>query len=232
MRKLTPLLVFILCLGLAFEGSAQMSKKEQKEWKKRIKNLTPQQYKTLLDDNKSLKSQNASLKSELAGIDDTAAEKDEQISNFQSQVDGLKRELENARAAVAKAQKAASEQRSSGPSVGASINDQEGVVFKVQIGAFKNKDLSKFLEAGDNFSGEVDENGLKRYSLGVFRDYWEADTFKKYLRENGRERGMDCFFQGRSKSPHQRSVRKRFKILRIKQHYRKTLAISRGFLFD
>jgi cell division septation protein DedD len=88
--------------------------------------------------------------------------------------------------AAEKAKKAApARPAQSGPSVGSGINDQEGVVFKVQIGAFKNKDLSKYLEASENFSGETDENGLKRYSLGVFRDYWEADTFKKYLREMG-----------------------------------------------
>ena len=36
-----------------------------------------------------------------------------------------------------------------------------------------------------NFSGEIGEDGLKRYSLGYFKDYWEANTFKKYLREMG-----------------------------------------------
>ena len=157
-----------------------MSKKEQKEWKKRIKALSPEQYKTLLDDNKSLKSQNASLKAEVAGVDGRIADKDNQISSLQDQVADLKDQL-----ADALARPEPEPQRTAGPAVGAGINDQEGIVFKVQIGAFKQKDLSKYLDAGDNFSGETDENGLKRYSLGVFREYWDADTFKKYLREMG-----------------------------------------------
>lgn len=179
MRNIASLLALILCFTFAVQSNAQMSKKEKKEWKKRIKNLQPEQYKTLLDDNKSLKSQNASLQAELAGVDDRVSDKDNQISTYQDQVADLKDQLASS---IAK-QKAAP--KTSGPAVGSGINDQEGIVFKVQIGAFKNKDLSKFLEAGDNFSGETDESGLKRYSLGVFRNYWEADTFKKYLREMG-----------------------------------------------
>jgi hypothetical protein len=62
---------------------------------------------------------------------------------------------------------------------------KKGVVFKVQIGTFKNKDLSKYFENNKNFSGEVDEDGAKKYTLGQFSDYWEADNFKKYLREMG-----------------------------------------------
>jgi len=61
----------------------------------------------------------------------------------------------------------------------------KGIVFKVQIGAFKNKDLSKYFENNPNFSGEVKEGDPQRVTIGIFRDYWEADTFKKYLREMG-----------------------------------------------
>jgi hypothetical protein len=66
-----------------------------------------------------------------------------------------------------------------------STDDQRGVVFKVQIGAFKNKDLSKYAQNNPNFSADKNEEGFNQFSLGVFRDYWDADTFKKYLREMG-----------------------------------------------
>ena len=61
----------------------------------------------------------------------------------------------------------------------------DGVVFKVQIGAFRNKDLTKYFENNKNFSGDVDADGTKKYTLGYFGDYWEGDRFKKYLREMG-----------------------------------------------
>ncbi|MBV6648031.1 MAG: Ezrin/radixin/moesin family protein [Cyclobacteriaceae bacterium] len=192
MKRFAALFLIIFCVALTFEATAQMSKKEAKEWKKRIKALKPEQYKTLLDENKSLKGQMSSLKQQVSGVDDRIADKDDQISQLQSQVASLRDQL-----AEEKAKPAAP----AGPAIGGNINDQEGIVFKVQIGAFKNKDLSKYLDAGDNFSGEVDENGLKRYSLGVFRDYWEADTFKKYLREMGVKDAWIVSFKDGSRVP-------------------------------
>ncbi len=179
MKKIIPFVALSLCLAFTFEASAQMSKKELKEWKKRIKKLQPEQYKQLLDENKSLKGQVTSLRTELNNVDDRIAEKDEQILSYQSQVSDLRNELSRAQAA---AQAQAQNVSSSGS--GGNIDESRGVVFKVQIGAFTQKDLSKYLDNARNFSGE-EENGVRKYTLGVFRDYWDADTFKKYLREMG-----------------------------------------------
>lgn len=180
MKKVLSVIAIIALAFCTLDANAQMSKQEQKQWKKRIKALSPEQYKTLLEQNKSLSSQVSSLKSDLDGVDDRIAEKDNQISTYQEQVSDLRSQLSAAK------QAAESNQGNTGSSnSGSNIDENVGVVFKVQIGAFKNKDLTKFLQVGKNFSGEVDENGLKRYSLGIFKDYWEADTFKKYLREMG-----------------------------------------------
>lgn len=191
MKKLSLVLILLFCIGVVNDGVAQMSKKEKKEWKKRIKKLEPEQYKSLLDENKSMKSEVANLRQQVGGVDSRIAEKDDQISQLQGQVDDMRTELSATKDELAKARSAAAQPQQQQQQVvdvsskGSGINDQVGVVFKVQIGAFKNKDLEKYLDAGDNFSGEVDDQGLRRYSLGVFRDYWEADTFKKYLREMG-----------------------------------------------
>lgn len=174
-KSIALILIAFFCVA-TFEATAQMSKKERKEWKKRIKKLEPEQYKQLLDENKSLKGQVTSLKTELSNVDDRLSEKDEQIITYQSQVGDLREEL-------ARLQKAAPSRSVTTQQTGSGINENEGVVFKVQIGAFKKKDLKKY-DNSDNFSAE-EENGLQKYSLGVFRDYWEADTFKKYLREMG-----------------------------------------------
>ena len=61
----------------------------------------------------------------------------------------------------------------------------DGVVYKVQVGAFRNYDITKYFNRHDNFSGTVDEDGTMRYTLGAFSDYWEADKFKSYLRNMG-----------------------------------------------
>jgi len=177
MKHLIAVFSLILALSVAQTATAQMDKKEAKEWKKRIKALSPEQYKALLDENKSLKSQLSTLKKEVASVDDRIQEKDDQISDYQDQVSSLRKDLSDAKKNAVAA-----------PEVEGSSNSgavaQKGVVFKVQIGAFKKKDISKFAENNPSF--EVDsENGTLRYTIGAFVDYWEADTFKKYLREMG-----------------------------------------------
>lgn len=180
MKKITAFFSIVLLLSCAFSATAQMSKDEEKEWKKRIKALEPEQYKTLIEENKSLKSQVTSLKNELAGVDDKLGEKDDQIAQYQLQISDLRDQVAKAKAASTTAQPRTTERATSG----GSIDESVGVIFKVQIGAFTNKDLSKYLNTTENFTGET-EDGLKKYTLGVFKDYWDADTFKKYLREMG-----------------------------------------------
>jgi DNA repair exonuclease SbcCD ATPase subunit len=179
MKNILAAFAVLIALGVSFDASAQMSKKEKKEWKKRIKALSPEQYKALLEENKSLKGQLSSLKKEVAGVDERIAEKDDQIADYQDQVSALRKDLaeakKNAKSAADDGDQVATR------SVGVPT---KGVIFKVQIGAFAKKDLSKF--AQNNPAFEVDgEDDIMRYTVGAFQDYWEADTFKKYLREIG-----------------------------------------------
>lgn len=177
MKKTISLIALALCCVFAFEANAQMDKKEKKEWKKRIKKLEPEQYKQLLDENKSLKGQVSSLKTELGNIDDRLSEKDEQILTYQSQIGDLRQEVSRLQSSQ-KAQNVASKNLSG------SIDEDKGIVFKVQIGAFKNQDdLSKY-DTSENFSAE-NKDGLQKFTIGVFRDYYQADKFKKYLRSMG-----------------------------------------------
>lgn len=177
MKKSISLIALALCCVFAFEANAQMDKKEKKEWKKRIKKLEPEQYKQLLDENKSLKGQVTSLKTELGNIDDRLAEKDEQILTYQAQIGDLREEL-------SRLQSKQPADNVASRNTGGSIDESKGLVFKVQIGAYgKKEDLSKY-DNSSNF-GVENKDGLQKFTIGVFRDYWEADTFKKYLREMG-----------------------------------------------
>lgn len=172
MKRIVTLLALTVFVVVGFNANAQMDKKERKEWKKRIKALEPEQYKTLIEENKSLKSQVSSLKTELTSVDDRLADKDDQIAQYQKQVTGLRDELAEANTRPAQ------------PVNNGAIDESVGVVFKVQIGAFSNKDLAKYADGSGNFSQDA-EGGVNKISLGIFKDYWEADTFKKYLREMG-----------------------------------------------
>lgn len=174
MKNVISVFSLIFALTFAFNASAQMSKSEKKEWKKRIKSLTEEQYKALLEENKSLKGQLSSLKKDAASFDTKLKQKDDQIADYQDQISSMRSELA-----------AAKRKGGSGDAVATkSAAPLKGVVFKVQIGAFKQKNLSEF--AQNNPSFEVDEDGeTLRYTVGAFKDYWQADTFKKYLREMG-----------------------------------------------
>ncbi len=167
MKRFITLFTIALAFTCSFGAIAQMSKEEAKEWKKRLKSTTPEQYKNLLDENKSMKSQVSSLRSELDNVDDQLAAKDEQINQYAAQAADLRDQLEKAKTRTV----------SSG-----GIDENVGIVFKVQIGAYKGVKLND-----DNSAsfGKEEKGDLNKYTIGVFKDYWEADTFKKYLREMG-----------------------------------------------
>lgn len=60
----------------------------------------------------------------------------------------------------------------------------DGVVFKVQIGAFKERTMSEDLDTSVNL--EIDaQDSLLQVVVGQFRDYHQADTLKKHLRAMG-----------------------------------------------
>ncbi len=177
MKNLALLLAIVFSVATVGNVEAQLSKKERKEWKKKLKKTTPEQFKRMYDENASLKQEVSSLQGQLSGIQSGIGEKDAEIAELTEKNRSLEAQVAEAQAAMVSQDE--QELETSGPV------DMSGVVFKVQIGAFRNKDLSKYFENNANFGGEVDEEGVQRITLGVFRDYWEADTFKKYLREMG-----------------------------------------------
>jgi uncharacterized tellurite resistance protein B-like protein len=172
--------VTILCLALIFSGMqvfAQLSKSEKKEWKKKAKEYakSPASLKEFTEAKQATDDDNASLKNQVAALNRQVSEKNTRIAELEDQLTRLRSEVAAAKAELS--------QKKAEP-----VNNMDfskGVVFKVQIGAFKNKDLSKYFENNPNFGGEAAEKGEQRFTIGVFRDYWEADKFKKYMREMG-----------------------------------------------
>lgn len=157
-----------LVLSLAISSFGQMTKEETKEWAKKIKTLTPESYKQLLEEKEALANEVVKLKQENEVL--------------KAQVSDLNTKLKAAQAAQEERQQVAA---AAAANVPVNTMAAKGVTYKVQIGAFKNRDLSKYFENNKNFSGEVDADGTKKYTLGAFPTYWEADNFKKYLREMG-----------------------------------------------
>lgn len=173
-------LIFFLCAFacVSTESFAQLTKKEAKAYKKQAKSMDPNDFKALLDENASLKSQTSSLQGQLSSLQSRIGDKDNRISELQNEVSRMEAEVASAKRRMQEAQEAQATAKTTRKS-------EAGVVFKVQIGAFRNKDLSKYFDNGEMFAGEETEDGVQKFTLGSFTDYWEADTFKKYLREMG-----------------------------------------------
>jgi len=179
MKNIALIFAIAFCVSATNVATAQLTKKEKKEWKKKIKKTSPEQFKRMYDENSSLKSEVSSIQGQLSSIQSSMGSKDAKIAELTEQNRKMEAQVNAAKKAIAKAK-----QESASPASGSVVSD-DGVVFKVQIGAFRNKDLSKYFENNENFGGESDADGVQKITLGKFRDYWEADTFKKYLREMG-----------------------------------------------
>ncbi len=173
--------VVILCLALIFSGIqvfAQLSKKEKKEWKKKAKTYAknPANLKEFTEAKETADTDNSALKTQVSTLNKQVSDKNTRIAELEDQLSRMRGELTSAKAELAQFKEAP-------PSN--SMDFSRGVVFKVQIGAFKNKDLSKYFNNNPNFGGEAVEKGEQKFTIGIFRDYWEADKFKKYMREMG-----------------------------------------------
>ena len=179
MKKSLLLSVVLTLSVLSADVYAQKKSKEdkalEKEWKKKIKDMEPMQLKALYDEKDALTKEKADLNSRVVDLETQLSDKNAEVEKAKAQLQESEKQLTEAKTAAESAAKNGS----------GSPMTANGVVFKVQVGAFKNKDLTKYFRNSKNFSGDVDPDGTKKYTLGFFGDYWEAENFKKYLREMG-----------------------------------------------
>lgn len=173
--------ILLFCLALIFSTSqsfSQLSKKEKKEWKKKAKEFAkkPADLKQFTEDKQSADAQLATLNQRVTQMQTAISNKDAKIAELEDQLAQMRNQLTSARAELA--------QLKENPVVNP-MDFSRGVVFKVQIGAFKNKNLAKYFDNNPNFGGEAKDGEPQKITIGIFRDYWEADTFKKYMREMG-----------------------------------------------
>ena len=181
MKNLVLILAITFCVSAVNVATAQLTKKEKKEWKKKLKKTSPEHFKRMYDENASLKSEVSSIQGQLSSLQASVGEKDAKIAELTERNRKMEAQVNAAKKAIAKAKQESAAQ----PVASMTPVNEDGVIFKVQIGAFRNKDLSKYFDNNENFGGETNSDGVQKITLGTFRDYWEADTFKKYLREMG-----------------------------------------------
>ena len=139
---------------MIFSGAqvfAQLSKQEKKEWKKKAKEYAknPANLKQLTEAKQASDNSVTQLKGDVSKLQSAISDKDAKIADLEDQVSKMRSDLTTTKAEL--------DQLKAAPPVAAATDYSKGVIFKVQIGAFKNKDLSKYFENNPNFSGEVKE---------------------------------------------------------------------------
>lgn len=176
-----------LVLGAFFlvytaHGQKKLPRKEYKKWKAKLKKTTPEQYKTLYESYNVLTTENNALKNQVKNLEEASQSGSDDAAQKAKQVAALNKKLDKAKSIIRDLKSQLSESKS-GTSNGTGEDFTKGIVYKVQIGAFRDPKLSKFTATGNWWEEEAD--GLKKYTIGYFRDYWEADLFKKYIRNMG-----------------------------------------------
>jgi len=159
--------------GLLFNCSPKsiggLSKEEYSGWKERKKEMSPEEFKSLVEDKEKLTEAQADLSEKEAYLNQVIERKDNEISRLMSQVSKMNNEMEASKTDSDRTQR----------------NEWDnGVVFRVQLAAFDDFDLRDLTENGSDLK-IIDQDGYIKYILGQFRDYDMADKFKKKLRKLG-----------------------------------------------
>lgn len=177
--------VFVASLAVAQDVDIRpLTKKEKKEWKKKKKKMSIEDFRALSEANVSQKAEIASQESEISSLTKQAAAKDAQISDLQKQSTRMQEAFAAAEREIEKLK--SQPQTVYQPNL---INGEDfniGVVFKVQVGAFRKIDLKKYADSSNDFAQESMEE-LRKYVVGNFRVYEDANVLKRYLREMGVE---------------------------------------------
>ncbi len=171
-------LVLGMMLALTINAhSQQLSKDKKKALKKELKRMSPEEYWQLKNEQQEQKVAIITLEKENEALKEKLAEQAEDLAIKQDKNEHLEGENE-----------AMTNTRSSATSPSSSPVPSgewgKGVVFRVQIGALTEEEYEKEIPSG--FSLDVEHKGdLKRMLVGYYRDYDEADSFKKLMRKLG-----------------------------------------------
>ncbi|TAD98147.1 MAG: hypothetical protein EAZ97_11290 [Bacteroidetes bacterium] len=182
MKNILKSIFFLFLIFAVGDSFAQKNKKEEKEaikklekeWKKKKMALSPEQFKTLIEQQAKQASEANKLKKQIEEIGKKLEEQDNAVQASRSQIDSLRSESSGR----------AMNKDKDELDVAANPEHNQGKVFKVQIGVVK-KINGEVFEEGKNYSIEKDTDGRLVYTLGNFRDFQEAKKFQEQLKKVG-----------------------------------------------
>jgi myosin heavy subunit len=189
--------VFILSflLWLPTIAQTQLSKEEKKKWKRERRALSPEELKQLVEEKERLAAVEDSLFEANESLQRKVGDQERMSSQLRERVGQL--EKENKKLAQMEERTAIRKEESSAQS---KEGWNQGVTFRVQIGAIEDKHAQNFEEGSPEFDISR-EDGYLKYLVGFFRDYEEADKLKKELRKLGLRSAWVVPFRDGSRVP-------------------------------
>lgn len=179
MKKVLVLVFFSIILLSAQNSYAQLSKQEENEWKAKAKDYksNPAALKAVFSERDRLRMENAEISTKLEDAESALRDKEEQVNSLLDEVNQLNdqllatTEMLNMQAQEEPAQEVPSSNEDA---------METGLVFKVQVGAYKKRKLNNRLDTSDDLDLET-EGGLQKIILGKFRDYQMAEELRLYM---------------------------------------------------
>lgn len=175
MMKHTSIILLIVILIMPLMMDAQVSKQEEKFWKKKAQSYKKNplnlkaEFENYEEQIKDLKEANKKLLDE---------RNDEEVANLRSQVSTLENRLQSEMDTRRQLEQELGQMKN--------LMDggiQPGLVYRVQIGAYVFYD-SESNPDGANFVKERSD-GFNKYMIGSFRSYEDASAFRDELEQMG-----------------------------------------------
>lgn len=183
--KLT-LLVFIMIGATASTQAQELSKTEKKALKKEIRGLikNPAKYKT--------------MKENLTANEQKVAEQGRNIGKLQRSNNELQQELLNAKQSIS----SLNDYVSSVKEAKNTCREDNGMQYRVQIGAYAEFDIRSFLHQTKVVSFEEVDN-LYRYSIGNFATKEEAISFRNAIKKMGIKDAFITYYLNGERTPNE-----------------------------
>ncbi len=184
-------LMFLALFLFGFYANAQeFSKEDKKNWKKQAKEYknNPEALKAMTErvqiletDLSKITTEARQLRQTVNSLEIEKSQKDSRIAGLENQVRDLTEQLTAARTELLQREsRPAREVVTERGSTVIAIPDMSGIVFRVQLGAFKKRQVNGALTTDPNLLVE-DENGLQRVTIGHFREFEKAKELRDHI---------------------------------------------------
>ncbi len=153
----------------------EKQKKEIERWKDRRDKTDPLQYKKMVEEKETLPAEVGGMKRSVENFSETMQTREKQVKALEEELNSVMNNV---------AVKSGSDGESGDTGAGGNskkVDDlRKGVIFKVQIKWIADDAPIE----GTNVTSEQ-ADGKYKYTIGHFRDYWEAMSFRKYAKTLG-----------------------------------------------